>query len=118
MKQNDLQDASYELPIQAYENIFNVYTDENGFYYYNLLRTINFPTKLDSNSYTEYETVHNDTWQLIAWKAYRNVRMWWIITSANQILDPTSKPDPGTKLKIIKPNVIKSLLNFIKNDRG
>lgn len=115
-KQNDISDATYSLPPQAYENLFNVYEDNDGFYYYNLLRTINFPIELDTSSYTEYEVVRNDTWQYIAWKAYRNVRLWWIIVSANQILDPTSRPEPGIKLKIIKPEVVRNLLNIIKND--
>lgn len=116
MKQNDLSDVTYKLSSQAYENIFNVYTDDDGFYFYNLLRTVNVPTDLDSSKYYVYEVVHNDTWPYIAWKNYRNVKLWWIITSTNQIIDPTVQPAPGVRLNILRPEVVRNLLNYIKSE--
>ena len=116
MKQNDLKDTTYTLTPQAYENIFNIYTDEDEQYYYNLLRTVNFPEELDKSTYVEYVVTHNDTWPILAWRAYRNVKMWWVIVAANQIIDPTVLPIPGSKLKVIKPETVRSLLNFIKKN--
>lgn len=114
MKHNDVPNVSYKITPQNYENIFNVFQDSNGFYYYNLMKTINFPDELDPSVYDQYETLYNDTWPLLAWKFYRNVKMWWIICSANQILDPTVQPIPGTKLKIIKNTIARTLLSSLE----
>ena len=54
MKQNNLSDINYKLSNQHYENIFNVYEDENLGYFYNLLKTVNFPKELRSDSYNIY----------------------------------------------------------------
>lgn len=116
MKQNDLNDITYQLAPQNYENIFSVFTDDDNNYYYNLLRTINFPVNLDPNSYTQYIVLTNDTWPLIAWKQYRDVRLWWVICAANQITNPLDLPVPGTSVKIINALVLRSLLNTIIQD--
>lgn len=114
MKQNDINDIKYTLPPQDYENIFSVETDTDNFYYYNLLRTVNFPVDLDPTSYTQYIVVTNDTWPLIAWKKYKDVRLWWIVCGANQIVNPVGHPEPGTVLKILNMSLVKTLLNTIK----
>jgi hypothetical protein len=114
MKVNDIENISTTLTPQNYENIFNVYEDGDGFYYFNLLRTVNFPTDLDTNSYQLYVTDYGDMWPLIAWKMYRNVKLWWVVCAANGIIDPTVAPKPGTQLKIINRIIIKDLLNQIK----
>jgi len=111
MKHNDVPNVSIEITPQNYENIFNVYEDENGYFFYNLLRVVNFPTKLDSSVYSEYVTVTNDTWPLLAWKFYKNIKLWWVICSTNQIMNPVLKPTPGTKIKILNGKVVRSILN-------
>jgi len=117
VKQNDLSDVTYKLSPQNYENIFNVYEDKDTeFYLYNLLRTVNFPTDLDPTKYTNYIVQNGDTWTLLAWKHYRNIKLWWVIVRANEIDDATKQPIAGTELKIIKPTTVRSLLNFLKNE--
>jgi LysM repeat protein len=113
MKHNDVPNVSYKLTPQNYENIFNVFQDGDGYYYYNLIKTVNFPTDLDATTYSEYTTQLNDTWALIAWNFYRNVKMWWIICAANQILNPVIQPAVGTKLKIINTVTARSVLNSL-----
>jgi hypothetical protein len=110
MKQNDVSNVETPLSNQNYENLFNVYQDSDGFYYYNLSRAIYFPSNLDPTYYTPYAAEVKDTWPLIAWKFYKNVKLWWIICSANQIINPVIQPFPGYPLKIIKPNVVNNIL--------
>lgn len=112
MKQNEISSIAKLTP-QNYENIFNVYVDDNGYYYYNMTRAVNFPTDLDPNSYTEYITGYNDTWPLIAWKFYKNVKLWWVIVSANQIDNPVQQPKAGITLKIIRADIVRNLLNSL-----
>lgn len=116
MKQNDLTDVSYQLAPQNYENIFSVYTDEDNYYYYNLLRVINFPQDLDTSYYSTYTTITNDTWPTISWKFYKTVKLWWVICSVNQIINPIDQPVAGTSLKILNLNVVRNLLNTIKTE--
>lgn len=114
MKQNDLPDARYTLPPQNLESIFNVYTDEEVGYFYNLLRTVNFPEELDSSVYTTYTVQMNDTWPLIAWKSYGNVKLWWLICSVNGVQNALIPPTTGSTIKVLTSVTVKSLLNNLK----
>jgi hypothetical protein len=110
MKITDIKIKSTDITSENYENIFNIYTDEDGFYYYNLLRKVDFPDDLDSNVYDYYETKGTETYPNIAYDAYKSVKLWWIVCAANQIDDPTKQPTAGTLLKIIKPSYIRIIL--------
>lgn len=110
MKITDIKDKTVEITSENYENIFNVYTDENAFYYYNLLKKVDFPTDLDPEVYDYYETPTVDTYPNIAYKFYNSVTLWWIICAANQIDNPMEQPAAGTLLKIIKPFYVKTIL--------
>ncbi len=114
MKHNEVPNVSYKITPQNYENIFNIFQDEDGTYFYNLIKTVNIPEELSSSVFTFYETSTQDTWPLISWRFYKNVKLWWIICAANQIQDPTQQPIPGTKLKIINNIVVKNLLNTLE----
>lgn len=114
MKHNDVKNVSVKLSPQNYERIFNVYVGESNEYFYNLIRTVNFPKELDPSVYTNYTTVLNDTWPGIAWQFYRNVKLWWVICAVNQIINPVLQPKVGTQLKILSINVLKTLLNNLE----
>lgn len=109
MKHNQITDLP-KIGIENLENIFNVYQDENGVYYYNLLQTIVFPKDLPSNLYENYNIATKESWPLISFKTLGNVNLWWIILLANQIDNPTSFPVPGTTIKIPKVEVVKEVL--------
>ena len=107
MKHNEVPDISLKLTPQNYENIFNVYEDEhNEWYYYDLLKKVNFPSELNPNIYSIYTVNIGDIWPMLAWKFYRNVKMWWIICAVNGIQNPTVMPPPGAKLKILNTNTV------------
>ena len=114
MNYSDVPNPSVQLTPQNMENIFSVNQDASGFYYFNLIRTINFPVDLDPSSYTIYQVAPNDMWPSISWKVYKNVKLWWLICTANQIQNPVIPPTPGTQLKIINRDVVKTILNQIQ----
>jgi len=73
MKQNDIINNKIDVTLkkldsQNLENLWNIHTTEDGEYFYNLLKTVNFPSDLDPTIYGTYTTVPGDTWPLIAWK--------------------------------------------------
>jgi len=116
MKQNDIKDNSIsKLDAQNLENLFNVYQLTDGTYFYNITKTTNFPTDLDPNLFTEYVVVHKDVWPTIAWKHYKDVRLWWLVCAVNHIKDPTKLPEPGAVIKMLRPDVVRSVLSEIKD---
>lgn len=109
MRQNEIQDLS-KLSLENYENIFNVYQDENGMYYYNLLNSVQFPPNLPATLFNKYIVKPGDTWPFISYKTYKNPNLWWIIILANNIQNPVFMPQSGTELLTPINDVVKEVL--------
>ena len=101
MLQNEIENLP-KLKTDDYANIFNVYTDENGYYYYNLLQNVKIPANLPDGYYEPYNVTYGDTWPSISYKVYKTPNMWWLVIAANEIINPTSQPDPGSIIKVLK----------------
>ena len=108
MRHNQIDELP-KINVENFENIFNVYKDENGMYFYNLLQTIVLP-ELTSNLYDDYIVKQGDSWPYISFKTLNNTNLWWIILLANGIVNPTSMPSPGTSIKIPITEVVKEVL--------
>lgn len=114
-KQNDIKDVAIKLlSAQNLENLFYIFQKDNGQYYYNIIKAVKFPEELDPFIYTNYETKPKDTWPLIAYKFYKDVRLWWIVCATNRIINPVKLPAPGTIVKILTPDTVRSVLNKLK----
>lgn len=112
MKQNQIQNLP-KLEVDKYENIFDVYQDANGMYYYNLLQTVVFPQNLPANLFDVYSIKYGDTWPFISYKTLNSPNLWWLILLANNIQDPTNGGKalvPGTTIKIPVIEVVKEVL--------
>lgn len=114
MYQNKIKDLP-KLNIENLENIFQVYTDENNYYYYNLLQTVNIPQNLPLGYFNDYTVKYNDTWPLVSYKAYGTPNLWWVITSVNNIINPTVQPEQGTIIKTLKTSLVRNILTEISN---
>ena len=101
MYQNSITDLP-KLKSDSYANIFQVYTDEDNRYFYNLLQTIDLPDNLPEGYYGNYNAVYGDTWPFVSYKIYGNPNLWWLITAANSITNPTTQPQPGQTIKFLK----------------
>lgn len=109
MKQNDISD----LPLLSnfrYENFFNLYTDEDGQYYYNLLRSVNIIPPSSDEIHDFYTARDKETWVLISWKYYKTIDLWWLICVYNQIQNPTIFPTNGQLLKLLKPQYVSMVI--------
>ena len=116
MKQNDITDIEVRrLKSQNIENVFNIYENEDGQYFYNLLRTVNFPKDLNPLFYDQYVVKPKDTWPVISWKAYKNVKLWWLLCSLNNIQDPLGELPPGKVIKVLKNDLVQEVLAEIRN---
>lgn len=112
MFQNTFPDLP-KLDNENYENIFNVYLDENGYYFYNLLQTVVIPSDLPEGYYDNYSVVYGDTWPFISYKIYNTPNLWWVILSVNNIANPTEQPKPGQQIQILKSRYVTNILNQI-----
>ena len=108
-KQNQVEELT-KLNTENYENCFNVYQEEDGLYYYNILQTVVFPSNLPQSFFAAYNVSHGDTWPLISFKNYNTPNLWWIILIANKIQNATIIPKPGTTLAVPKIEVVKEIL--------
>ena len=125
MRHNEIANLP-TINIENFENIFNVYQDNNNMYYYNLLQTIIFPENLPLNLFDTYVTKYGDTWPLISHKTLNNTNLWWIILLANNIKNPIIPtyqnkkrktvygPLPGTVLKIPITDLVREILFQIR----
>lgn len=112
MNQNEISDLP-KLRRENYENIFNVYKDGDDRYYYNLLQNVIIPQDLPAGYYETYNVQYDDTWPLVSYRVYNTPNLWWVILSANNIIDPTKLPTPGTSIKYLQMRVVKDILNQI-----
>ena len=118
MRHNDIKNKSIKLRPQHMEGIFNVFKDNDlldDSYFYNLLRNVNFPDDLDPTIWEEYVVAPQDTWPLIAWRIYSDVKLWWVICAVNNIQDPTSLPEIGTSIKVLRSSTVSEVLAELRN---
>lgn len=112
-KQKEIRELPRLQP-ELLENIFHIYRDKTqNFYYYNILQSVNFPKNLPARFFTEYICGYEDTWPVISYKHYQTTGLWWLILLANDIMDPTKLPEPGTSLKIPTQSTANSVLSQI-----
>ena len=112
MKQNQITDL-VKLDVENFENIFNVYQNEDGMYFYNLLQTVVFPPKLPLNLFKSYTIRDGDTWPFISYKTLGTPNLWWIILLANDIINPVVLPPNGSQIKIPIDTVVRQVLSQI-----
>jgi hypothetical protein len=112
MYQNEIQNLP-RLEDYNFENIFKIYKD-NDHYFYNLLKTINFPRDLDPVYFETYRVKSNMALTILSYKFYGTIKLWWLILLTNQINNPIAFINPGKMLKIIKPAYVGDILQSIK----
>jgi hypothetical protein len=116
MKRNDIPDIDDKLFFQNYENLFNVYETKDGYYYYNITRKVNIPEDISISYYAPYIVEYGDTWTGLAYKFYNDVKLWWIICVANQVMNPCTMPTPGYVLNILRKEVVQDILSVIRDN--
>jgi LysM repeat protein len=112
MYQNEISELR-NLKDERYENIFQLYQDENNKYFYNLLETINFPDNLPEGFFSNYVIQPGDTLPLISFKLFRTIHVWWAICLANKINNPTITLTPGDVLRVPNINIIREIIRQI-----
>lgn len=103
-----------DLNTYDYANIFSVYTDEDGYEFFNLLNAINIEGEIDPSLYS-YDIAHDfrSVYDLSK-KYYGTPRLWWIILIGNNIKNPFDIKE-GTRVKILNTAVVTQIVSQINN---
>jgi hypothetical protein len=110
-KHNDIDELS-NLSDNRYENIFNMGTN-NNYFFYNIIKTIKFPEELDSSIF-DYKIINQKLpYTAVSYNVYGTQNLWWLILLSNNITNPVDVITPGTRLKIIKSKFVKDIINTI-----
>jgi LysM repeat protein len=110
MNQNNFSNLPKINSPYRYENFLNVYQNDDGTYFYNLLRNITVLPADNTSIEDTYTTKFNDTWYLISHNYYGTMDLWWLVCEYNQITNPTIMPQVGTKLKLLKSQYVSPVL--------
>lgn len=103
--------TSPQLNLYDLANIFNTYEDVDGIQFYNLYNSIKIDGDIDPSLYDEIYFSQVDTWVELSQKHYGTTYLWWVILVANNINNPLEEITPGTRIKILKPNVVSQILS-------
>jgi len=104
-----------QLNLYDYANIFSVFTDADGYSYYDLLNNLVIQGDIDSVLYDEIFYNENISWYELSQQFYGTTRLWWTILIANNIINPFTDIKTGDKIKIFKKQVISEILSNINN---
>ena len=106
-----------ELSEFQYENFFKLYLTEDNQYFYNLQSfTVYILDEIDTSTYYEIEVQKSMPWTAISYNEYRTMHLWWLIMIVNNIYNPLEFPKAGSKLKILLPQYVKTVLTKLKNE--
>jgi len=99
-----------------FENFLRVYRNTDNQYFYNLLtNAITFDKDLDASVFYEVTIRKSIPWTTLSYNEYRTMHLWWLIMEVNHITNPLDYPVPGTKLKILYPRFVKTVIDEIYN---
>jgi hypothetical protein len=111
---NDIN-SLFNLSENAYENIFRMYSTNENQLYYNILNNIILPLDILNSFFYIVKVTRKTAWTVISYNEYKTMNLWWLICLVNNINNPIDYPVPGTQLKIIYPQYVKTILDEINN---
>ena len=107
-KYQDEVSALPKLPLNRYERIFKVYSenkDGKEFYFYNILNRMEFPTNIDSNLLDTHVVTARQALTMTSYDVYGDIFSWWIIYLLNKdIIGNSFFAEGGQQLKYILPS--------------
>jgi hypothetical protein len=116
--QNDIDNVP-RLTQYNFENMFKVFTDEDtSSYYYNLSNSLFFPADLSLDTYFNYQIPGRGmSWTYLSYIHYGTIRLWWLLCALNGVDNPMEFPTPGTFVKVLRPNVLRDVLQQIQQSK-
>jgi len=109
-----------KLKLQHYERIFKVFDIESAdkkFFFYNILRKIEFPDNIDPNIIKYHNMEISKPLTTISYDIYGDLRLWWLIFLLNKAVIGSNLfiIPAGVQLKFIKPEFLETVFIQITN---
>lgn len=106
------------LDLENYERIFKIYetlNSDKSFYYYNILKKIQFPDLINSNIISLHTTPNTLPYTAISYNIYGDIRLWWLLYMINKdvLKDNRFTIPAGTQLKYIDAQYLSVVFNQI-----
>lgn len=108
---NELVNIKYT----RYENIFQV-AKNDSYYFYNILKKVNFPNDIDSRLFDEVIVTTNIPYTTLSQQYHGTQDLWWLICLVNKIQNPVTNIKAGTKLKILTNDAVSRVLAAIEEN--
>lgn len=98
-----------------YENIFKVYqTGDKDYYFYNILKKIEIPKDINNQVFDVILFPPRTPFTSLSYAIYGTTYLWWLICVVNDIKNPFDTSLVGKKIKILKRDYIKPVLDSIQ----
>lgn len=115
--QNNISSLN-QLDLEHYERIFKVFetvNDDKSFYYYNILKKIQFPEIINSGIVKYYTTPSILPFTTISYNIYKDIRLWWLLYLVNKdkLGSNIFTVPAGTQLKYVDPLYLDVIFNQI-----
>lgn len=103
------------LEIYRYENIFKVFESEDkAALFYNIVKNIQVPDDINNQVFDIITLQENVPFTTLSYQLYGTTYLWWLICVINNIQNPFDPNNSGKKLKVLKKQYLKPVLDNIK----
>jgi len=117
VKHNEIKDSTIPLiGSYNYENMFNVYIDDDDMYYYNVLRNLHFPTDIAPTLFTVISPLPGELLPQLSYRLYKVVNLWWMIAGVNDIKNPLDPLNGDDKIKVVSSAVIQNIISRMREE--
>lgn len=104
------------LDTSRYENIFKVYTVENGtkdsYYFYNILNKITIPDSIDQTLLGTSTLNKKLPWTTFSYQLYGTIYLWWLIFLLNKPKN-VFYAEAGKQYKYFLPEYVDAIITNI-----
>lgn len=119
-KIRDISEYSNFIKDEDMANIFYAYPNkkiDQSQLCYNINKTLIFKgiDRIPISSFKYYTVMANDTWNLISYKQYGTIELWWLICKLNNIKNAFIMPQPGWVLRILDTEDVNKILRSMRN---
>jgi len=97
-------------------NLFPIQLDEDGLtYILNIFRTYTMrdAVKNDVQYFDTWKASEEEWWENMSYRFYDNVDLWWVNCLLNDIINPFEEIYPGKNIKILKKDLISTVIQEI-----
>jgi hypothetical protein len=120
MKTTDVDELKNFVAKKDMANIFHIYEDTSldidNAWVYNVMRALYIMNLKDipKSFFSYHKVMEKETWNMISYKLYGTVELWWLLLKLNEIKDPTFDPTPDSYVRYISKENANQIIDTMK----